>query len=86
MVFPFQFPEQKLRIIHFPMHATYPTYCYLIPQTIFLKSRDYEAAHNIVFFIPLLRFSLSPTYNSQHTNLRHPQPVPPYERPGFTPV
>ena len=28
----------------------------------FVKSRDYEPAHNTVFFIPLLPFPFSPTY------------------------
>ena len=29
MVFPFRFPEQKLCIFHFLMHATYPSYVYV---------------------------------------------------------
>ena len=53
----------------------------------FVKSRDFEHAHNVVFFIPLLPFPFSPRYHSQHLNLKHPQPMflSPCET-GFTPI
>jgi hypothetical protein len=41
----------------------------------FVKSRDYEPAHNVVFFSPLLPSPFSPRHHSQHLNLKHPQPV-----------
>jgi len=47
------------------------TYLFLI----FVKNRDYEPAHNIAFFIPLLPFPFSPRYHSQHPNFKHPQPM-----------
>jgi hypothetical protein len=71
------------------MHATYSTYLIIwFLKQYFVKNRDYEPAHNIVFFIPVLPFPFSPRY-SQHPNLtQHPQPMflPPCERPGFTPI
>ena len=56
--------QTKVRIFHFPMHATYPSYLIvcLIPQTIFCESRDYEPACNIVFFISLLPFPVLGPY------------------------
>jgi hypothetical protein len=41
----------------------------------FVECRDYEPAHNIDFFTPLIPSPFSPRYHSQHPNLKHPQPV-----------
>ena len=78
------------------IHNSFPHTCYIphlssfvwFLKQYFLKSRHYEPAHNIGFFIPLLPFPFSPWYHSQHPNLKHPKPVfqPPCEKPAFTRV
>ena len=53
----------------------------------FVKSRDFESPHNIMFVIPVLPFPFRPTYHSQHPIFIHHQPIflPPCERSGLTP-
>ena len=84
----FGFPEQRLSTTHFLVRATYSSYLIVwFPKQYFVKSRDFDPHHNIIFFVPVLRFHFSPRY-SQHPILTHPQPMflPPCERPGFIPV
>ena len=52
----------------------------------FVKSRDYEHAHNIVFFVPLLPSLLTPDIHSTLISNTLSLSSSLLVRPGFTPI